>query len=455
MNDLLFSYYADDFTGATDALECLCAAGVNTVLFNKPPTREMLARYQGVQAVGVAGSTRSMAPASMRKELSRVFPKLVELGAGHIHYKVCSTFDSSPELGSIGCAMEVGRETISPDYIPLVVGVPRLGRYCAFGNLFATTSIGRNRMVYRLDRHPSASNHPSTPMLESDLRAHLSHQTELCSSLLDLRTFELEPEDQLIELKRLLVEGAEVVVFDVVEDQHLERIGYLLESAKNNSLPLFSVGSSAIEYALVAHWLHSGTIERLTSEFECDSVSQTLVVSGSRSPVTQSQIEWALRNGFQEVQLDTATIFAERGSAESLAKPIEELVNLLRTGTSTIVHASGDQHSGSNQKSVQSEILSKSLGQITSSALAATSVTRVCLCGGDTSSIAAQELGIESIAMRAPLTPGAPLCEVSAPGLPADQKEFVFKGGQVGRQDFFGQLLEGTSLSSTTNIFVS
>jgi hypothetical protein len=44
------------------------------------------------------------------------------------------------------------------------------GRYQAFGNLFATVE----GTAYRLDRHPTMSRHPVTPMTEADLRLHLS-----------------------------------------------------------------------------------------------------------------------------------------------------------------------------------------------------------------------------------------------------------------------------------------
>jgi uncharacterized protein YgbK (DUF1537 family) len=39
--------------------------------------------------------------------------------------------------------------------------------------------------------------------------------------------------------------------------------------------------------------------------------------------------------------------------------------------------------------------------------------------------------------MIAPLTPGAPLCRALAPKSPAEGKEIVFKGGQVGAENYF------------------
>ena len=48
------------------------------------------------------------------------------------HYKTCSTFNSSPEIGSIGRALKIGRALFANATVPVVVGVPDLGRYQVF-----------------------------------------------------------------------------------------------------------------------------------------------------------------------------------------------------------------------------------------------------------------------------------------------------------------------------------
>ena len=40
-DELLLTFYGDDFTGSTDAMESLARAGVRTILFLEPPTAEM------------------------------------------------------------------------------------------------------------------------------------------------------------------------------------------------------------------------------------------------------------------------------------------------------------------------------------------------------------------------------------------------------------------------------
>jgi uncharacterized protein YgbK (DUF1537 family) len=84
--------------------------------------------------------------------------------------------------------------------------------------------------------------------------------------------------------------------------------------------------------------------------------------------------------------------------------------------------------------------LAVSLAEILESALRLTKSRRAVVCGGDTSTHVARFLGIEALEFIAPVTPGAPLCRVHAPGRIAHGCEIIFKGGQIGRDSFFPDL---------------
>lgn len=479
---LRLAYYGDDFTGSTDALEFLSRAGIRTVLFTAPPTTGQLARFPDLQAIGVAGFTRALGPAEMERELRPAFSALRALGAPHVHYKVCSTFDSSPTVGSIGCAIDIGAEIFRGQFVPLVVGAPPLGRYCVFGNLFARFGIGSSGAICRLDRHPAMSRHPVTPMDEADLRLHLARQTAKRISLVDfLALSRVEPERRAA-LQRLLAEGAEIVVFDVLENEHLSRIGALLDPLGTSEQPLFSVGSSAVEMALGAQWNTQSSLASRPAWADPGTATPLLVVSGSCSPVTIGQIGWALRNGFVGVAIDPTRL------KEQIGAVVRDAVAHIRDGHNVVVHTqpmerlgqglyaptgpnvvaesgrkappsapssdavpqgggerhaqpqSSDSHASPN---ISSATLGTALGRVAREVIAATAVTRLLVAGGDTSSYAARALGIEAVEMIAPLAPGAPLCRASAPGSPAHGLEVNFKGGQVGADDYFGVVVRG------------
>jgi uncharacterized protein YgbK (DUF1537 family) len=88
-------------------------------------------------------------------------------------------------------------------------------------------------------------------------------------------------------------------------------------------------------------------------------------------------------------------------------------------------------------------MLGTALGRIARDAISRTGLRRLVVAGGDTSSYAGRELGIEGVEMLAPLAPGAPLCRAFAPGDAVDGLEVVFKGGQIGAPDFFGAVVRG------------
>lgn len=104
-NQLLLAFYGDDFTGSTDAMEALALSGYRTVLFLEAPTPDMLQRFEGIRCVGVAGTSRAKSPADMAMEITPIMERLSRLDAPVVHYKTCSTFDSAPEVGSIGAAI--------------------------------------------------------------------------------------------------------------------------------------------------------------------------------------------------------------------------------------------------------------------------------------------------------------------------------------------------------------
>ena len=465
MSRLLLTFYGDDFTGSTDALEQLTLAGIRAMLFIEPPTPAQLKRFPKLQAVGVTGMTRSLTPDAMEKKLRPALKKLKTLGAPHVHYKVCSTFDSSPTIGSIGRVIDVATEIFHASFVPLLVAAPALGRYTVFGNHFARYGIGSDGEIHRLDRHPSISRHPVTPMVEADLRVHLAKQTKKRIALFDILKVALPKKESRAALKRILAEKPDVILFDALFAEQLALIGGLIDEYASASRPLSSVGSSGIEMALAAHWMERGQpcppvpVRSLAARGQGSarsvaSLPQILVGSGSCSPVTSGQIGWALKHGFAEVPLNTGALASAKNTGREIQRATASAVSFLALGCSVIVHTT---RSGSDQgivaklKNNTAKILGTGLGKVLRGALEQSNVQRLCIAGGATSSFAARALGIEALEMIAPLTPGAPLCRAFAPGSPADGLEVVFKGGQVGGADYFkliGKRMEGRRMKT-------
>jgi len=103
------AWYGDDFTGSSAVMEALTFAGLPSVLFFNLPTQAQLQKFPNVKGVGIASTARTQSPKWMEEHLPFALKTLSELSNGIVHYKVCTTMDSSPEIGSIGKAIEVLR----------------------------------------------------------------------------------------------------------------------------------------------------------------------------------------------------------------------------------------------------------------------------------------------------------------------------------------------------------
>ena len=426
----LYAYYGDDFTGSTDVLEALALSGVRTVLFIGLPAQERWGEFGDCQAFGIAGESRSRTPEWMSQHLPAVFRRLGALGPALIHYKTCSTFDSSPQIGSIGRALEIGRETLAPPFIPIVAAAPHLRRYLAFGNLFAAAG----KTIHRIDRHPTMRAHPVTPMYEADLRRHLGAQTSLPIGLVDLTDFARGRAHEA--LSACLSRGDAAVLFDGVSEAELEETGRILwECAGNAGHPLFCAGSSGLTYALIPAWRRAGLIADEPDIPHAAPVETLLVVSGSCSPVTERQISTALANGYRGVALDVAQLLDESASAAAAEHAVAEAVSHLRAGRSTILYSALGPLSPASQPC--GEALGRRAGALLRRILQQAPVPRVVLAGGDTSTHAVMQLGVHALTWAASLEPGAPLCRAHAQAADVDGLQLVLKGGQVGGDDFF------------------
>jgi uncharacterized protein YgbK (DUF1537 family) len=449
MTKPLICFYGDDFTGSTDALECLAGGGLRAALFMKPPTRGELAQHPGLQAIGVAGVTRSLRTAELEAALRPALGTLKELGPKHVYYKVCSTFDSSPAVGSIGKAIDIGREMFEAPFIPLLVAAPGLGRHCAFGNLFARIGVGGE--VFRLDRHPSMRRHPITPAEESDLRLHLARQTTKRIALFDILKSNLPQARAGVELETVLRQKPDVVLFDAIYEEQLTGLGALIDEYANPG-PLFSVGSSGLAAALASHWAMEGAVKAVLSWPDPGEAKPVLVLAGSCSPVTIEQVKWAWEHGYAGVELHADELLEAAVNEVELAEMLAaKATEHLGSGRNVIVHTGyrepvrtadvTGQRQDLNQLSV---LIGTTLGRIARTVLERVSVRRLCVAGGDTSGCVARALGLEILEMIGPIVPGAPLCRARARGSPADGVEVCFKGGQIGGADFFDLVANGS-----------
>ncbi|MFK0164195.1 four-carbon acid sugar kinase family protein [Rhizobium sp. NPDC090279] len=443
MSNLLLSYYGDDFTGSTDVMEALASNGVSTALFLGIPSEAMLERFEDCRAIGIAGTSRSETPQWMDEHLTPAFQWLKNLDAAICHYKVCSTFDSSPKVGNIGKAIEIGKAFFRQSIVPVVVGAPQLRRYTAFGHLFAAYQ----GQVFRIDRHPVMSRHPVTPMDEADLAVHLSKQTSLPISLADLVAIRAIDADERIDALTGGDEG--ILLLDVDGGETQAAAGNQLWRLANKG-NAFVAGSSGVEYALLSAWRDEGLIGEKPDFAPPGKVDRLAVVSGSVSPTTERQIRRATAEGFDGIDLDPLALVGEN-AGDALETAVGAGIASLKAGRSVILHTalgpSADRGRDIDRIPGARHRLGQALGTILRRLIEQENLGRAVIAGGDTSSHALKELRVEALTTLLPLpqTPGSPLCTAHGSYSPTNGLQIALKGGQVGTDDYFAEIRSGRS----------
>ena len=194
----------------------------------------------------------------MDAELPKAFAALAALGAPILHYKVCSTFDSSPSVGSIGRAIDIG--------------VPHMpGRWSPMHRRRAATQALpglRQPLCRRRRRRPStgpapddvaspgdadARGRPAPPPGRADPAPDRTHRHGAAAARCGGGHASANSQSDAVP----------VVMIDVLDDETLRLAGQLVWQQRGRGL--FSASSSGLQYALAAHWRDSGLLPQQPS----------------------------------------------------------------------------------------------------------------------------------------------------------------------------------------------
>lgn len=417
-----YVFIGDDFTGASDTLATLAEAGIAARLCLE---RQGLARLPqtprgkgAFPAVGIATDFRACAPSEVEPRLRALMPLVRGCLPRFVHYKICSTFDSAPHVGSIGAAVAVLEEELSPALTVILGGQPRLQRFCLFGTLFARAPDGQ---VHRIDRHPVMSRHPVTPMGEADLRRHLAAQGLGDVALLarpDLA-------DAAARLAAMADGSGRRVLVDAVDDTDIEMLGLALSLLETHGRPLLLVGASGVAEAVAGRAAETGGESVPDASALGPVPGPRLVLAGSRSAATAAQVATATRYtrlalGASDIAGEGREVFAAR------------CAQLLAGGTNVLAHL--DPHA---DYGLAPDALSESLAELAARILALHPVAALAVAGGDTSGAVVRRLGFDSLSFEARAGSGVAVCRGHAPGTPLDGMRLMLKGGQVGPLDLF------------------
>lgn len=409
---------ADDYTGASDLANTLTRCGLRTVQTIGVPD-DALALPE-VDAVVVSLKSRSInaAQAVMR---SRAADKwLRSRGAGHVLFKICSTFDST-DLGNIGPVLDALRED-SGDMIVLVTpAFPGTRRTVYQGNLF----VGN----VPLNESP-LKDHPLNPMHDSNLVRVLSRQSRNKVGLVDLVAVAKGVDAVRARVTELAKQGVSAAIIDAVFDADLETIGRVALDHK------LSVGASGIGLGLARAMVASGRAKQASSSTDKAKPvgGPAACLAGSCSQATLAQVAHA-EHSMPVLRLDPEKIVAGTSDIQHALGWAREH---LSKGQILIASSSTPDQVSALQvrygRDVAGHAIEQAMAEI-SKGLVQAGVRRLVIAGGETSGAVVDRLGIPAFLVGAEIAPGVPVLRTVGAG--DGDMVMALKSGNFGGPDFF------------------
>ena len=420
------SFIADDLTGAADVLSQAHRYHLDAVLVVGGGDTPM---PTNADVVGVAGPARSLGGKAFDELVRAQLAQIAGTGAEVLLYKICSTFDSLPTLGSIGRGIELLHEQFAGlGPVAVAPAQPEFGRYTAFSNHFGVFS----GQVYRLDRHPVMSRHPSTPMREADLRQVLAEQFSDCQVPAAVHLPAYADGSFTERWNACHAESVPAFVVDAVTNDHLDEVARALRGAGQTSgaHPSVVVGSGGIMAALA----RTATGREARHPGRQQASGPVLVVSASASSTTAAQIADAVRHGWADVPVPADLL---KSDDPALAAAVEEhTATALSARRDVVVHTT--RGSEDPRYAAAGPVDPRHVGGLLGTLagrMAAAGLTRdIAVLGGDTSSHALAAMGVRELRVTDQFVTAGPICRTDDRATVAGCR-LLLKGGQVGPPD--------------------
>jgi uncharacterized protein YgbK (DUF1537 family) len=413
---------ADDFTGATDLANMLVRGGLRTVQINGVADSQQhddwLAKARP-QAIVVALKSRTCPPGEAVRDSLASLKWLQAWGARRIYFKVCSTFDSTPQ-GNIGPVAEALADALNARVVPVCPVFPETGRTLYLGHLF----VGR-----QLLSESSLATHPLTPMTDANLLRVLQAQSRSKVGLIDLPVVR----QGAAALAKALGEAAEreqrLMIVDSIAESDLDALA-------EASLPLpLVVAGSGLGLAM-ARLLSAGAGQGAPA---ARRLGKTALISGSCSVMSNQQVRRWRDQGGSVVTVDPLALNRGEQTVTSLLMQGLALPGpVLWAATAEPDTVAQVQQALSPEKA--GHLVEQALAAIATDLVRQHGIRTLVVAGGETSGAVVQALGVQMLEIGPQIAPGVPWTRGPS-ALVQQDLMLALKSGNFGGPDFFRDAL--------------
>ncbi|ULR47258.1 3-oxo-tetronate kinase [Rhizobium sp. K102] len=414
---------ADDYTGASDLANTLTKNGLRTVQTVGIPDPSLA--LPDVDAVVVSLKIRSVPASEAVTAATKAERWLRQQGAGHVLYKICSTFDST-DAGNIGPVTEALSEAAGGAGVLVTPAFPETGRTVYLGHLF----VGGQPL-----NESSLKDHPLNPMHDANLVRVLARQSRGAVGLIDLAAIAAGPAAAKAKLDALSTTGVTMAIADAIFERDLETLG---EVALETPV---STGASGLGLGLARALVRSGRISgRTTAEDAIRPVGGlSAIIAGSCSHATLRQLEVAERL-MPVLRLDPERLLA--AGPDEIAAAISWAGDRISAGPVVVAASAAPETVSRLQSQFGREASGYAIETATSiiaAELVERGVRRLVVAGGETSGAAVDKLAIPAFLIGPEIAPGVPVLRTV--GNAQGDMLLALKSGNFGGEDFFAAAL--------------
>ncbi|WP_372713409.1 four-carbon acid sugar kinase family protein [Ilyobacter sp.] len=403
---------ADDFTGANDTGVKFSKKSIKTIVTTR--LEDFKKELEKCETLVIDLESRFDRKDIAFKKSYDVSRRLKSMGIKRIYKKIDSTF-----RGNIGSEIDGAMKGGDFETTFLIPALPNAMRTTENGNVFLN-DILLEKTEISLD--------PRTPVKESFIPNILSIQSNKKVGLINYE--EIEKGQIKSKIDKLLLENCEIIVFDSINDTHLNLIAFCIEkNFKNNNIML--AGSA-------------GFAEKIPNIYDLiPKIPSALVIAGSISEVTRNQIIFfSEESKIKGIKVNVENLFNKNKSFEKIK--IMKQVKEKYTKNEDILIYTTDKRDEVNELFSKietselnlekiSERIANFLGEITKDILEQFKVSGLFLTGGDTAIKVSSALKNEGIIIEREIVEGVPY------GYFLDEKYkdmiVVSKAGAFGKKD--------------------
>jgi 3-dehydrotetronate 4-kinase len=414
---------ADDYTGASDLANTLTRQGLRTVQTIGVPSDDL--KLPEVDAVVVSLKSRSIEAGEAVARSRDAEKWLRSRGAGHVLFKICSTFDST-DAGNIGPVMDALRDDCGEKIVLVTPAFPETGRTVYQGNLF----VG----LVPLNESP-LKDHPLNPMHDSNLVRVLARQSKTKAGLVNLATLTRGADAVRARLSELAGQGIGAAIIDAVFDSDLETIGAVAADHR------LSVGASGIGLGLARALVKSGKVKAAGANAASGAAvgGPAACLAGSCSQATLQQIASA-EAIMPVLHLDPDCVVTGQEEARRAVAWAAERVHsgpvlIVSSATPEQVAALQSRHG----RNAAGHAIEQAMADIAESLVDA-GVRRLVVAGGETSGAVVDRLRIPGFLVGEEIAAGVPV--LRAVGAGRGEMLLALKSGNFGGKEFFSDALK-------------